>query len=276
MKKVAKILFGIILVAIAIAVAIGIWQWRNINSVIQGVRTSSEEIVKKRSENNEKLVGEINVYLDEKLREPTEEEKRAIESGELTHLELYAKIMEERNSEKIIYDEKKDEFVTEPIVTEEKNKDKNQTTPENKENKLKSENPSEKTTSANNQSGKTDLKSESEVIVNKYISQLYALQSTYTAKLDAIVSQAAAHYLDLRKVKKKDKATARAATVAQFSSVAHSAESECNVRVEALVSNLEAELKRINADLSIVNTIRVTYENEKQLKLSYYANKYLK
>lgn len=111
-------------------------------------------------------------------------------------------------------------------------------------------------------------------IVSKYMAQLYSLQSEYTAKAETTISQGAHYYESLKKV--KDKTTARADTITHFTPIVRGIEAECDKKVNAIIANLKKELVAIGAETDIVRTIENAYAAEKQLKLSYYANKYLK
>ena len=71
-------------------------------------------------------------------------------------------------------------------------------------------------------------------------------------------------------------AEARAQTISHFTPIVRGIEKDCDAKVEVLIQNLEKELAAIGADTAVIATIRATYANEKRLKLSYYANKYLK
>lgn len=115
--------------------------------------------------------------------------------------------------------------------------------------------------------------SDKDSIISKYMAQLYGLQNTYTARAEALISQGASYY-ENRKASEQA-SSARAATIAHFTSKVRGLESECDGKVEAVISNLKTDLEAIGADTSIITTIRATYENEKKLKLSYYASKYL-
>ena len=115
--------------------------------------------------------------------------------------------------------------------------------------------------------------SDKDSIVSKYMAELYGLQNTYTAKAETLISQGASYYESI-KTGPQDP-VARAATISHFTPLVRSLESECDAKVETILTNLTNDLIAIGADTSIVGTIRTTYANEKKLKLSYYANKYL-
>ncbi len=111
-------------------------------------------------------------------------------------------------------------------------------------------------------------------IISQYMSELYRLQNEYTAKAEATIAQGASYYESIKK--HPQDAAARASTITKFTSVVRNLEKECDSEVEAVIKNMTADLTAIGADTSIIQSVRATYANEKQLKLSYYANKYLK
>lgn len=123
----------------------------------------------------------------------------------------------------------------------------------------------------NNQKSKTK-----DEIVSQHMIELYTLQSEYTAKAEATIKQGASYYEDLKRNKNKDKAAARADTISHFTPIVRNIEAECDSKVETSIANLKKELETIGAETDIARTIEEAYETEKQLKLSYYANKYLK
>lgn len=242
MKKGMKIFLIVIAVFLVAAGALAVYFRQYIDILVTGVSNSREQIILKQEKNNEKLVDEVNNYLDEKLREPTEEEKSRIESGELQLPELYAGILSERSENTYSYDAEKKEFTETP--------NENYTAPK-------------KVT-------------DTDAIVSKYMAQLYALQSSFTAHAESLIAQGDAYYMSLVRSGEKDKATARAETISHFTSAVRGVQASCDSSVNKVCENLKAELEAVGADTSIVKTVKSSYENEKKLKLSYYANKYLK
>ncbi len=228
MKKVLKVLL-IVLILLAIAAgSVAIWQWKNIQSIMLGVKEESREIAKRRNDNQTKLVEDINTYMDEPVREMTEEEKRQVEEGKTSLSDVYQKIFEEKKE------------------SLEKN---------------------EQNTTANNSLAKDE-------IISRYMAELYRLQNEFTARAEVTIKQGASYYESI-KAHSQDP-VARSKTIAHFTPVVRGMESECDAKVEKVISSLKTELEKIGADTTILASIRATYANEKQLKLSYYANKYLK
>lgn len=225
MKKIFKIILVFFIVIVLCVGSLAIWQRKNIESILTGITQTEEEITKRRDKNQEELVAEVNTFLDEGLREPTEEEQQQLEDGTIKLPELYSKMFEEKTLE-----------------LEKKRKDK-----------------------------ETQLKKDE--IVSKYMAQLYAYQGEFEARAEATIRDGANYYEKLKKT--KDKATSRTATITHFTPIVNGVEAECDAKVETVIANLKKELEAIGAQTDIIGTIRETYAREKQLKLSYYANKYL-
>lgn len=236
MKKALKTIAIIYLVLIIIVGSLAIWQWDNVKSVYIGLKESHEQIEDRRVKNQTALVDDINKFLDEPVRELTEEEKKKIESGSAALSEVYAKIFEEREAlsksaqvGKTPYPDKKSKLA---------------------ENKKKDE------------------------IISKYMAQIYSLQGEFTARAEATIKQGARYYESI-KAHPQDP-VARAKTITHFTPVVRGLEAECDGRFNKIVAKLQKELEVAKIDTDIVGTIKETYKNEKQLKLSYYSNKYLK
>lgn len=224
MKKLIKV-FLIVLIVLSVAVgAVALWQRKNIEGVLIGIRETSEEIEKRRDENQSNLVKEIDSYIETTLRELTPEEQKQIEEGTIQASEVYSKIFEEKSSQI--------------------------------------------------EQSKTDNKQKKDEIITKYMAQLYKLQSEFTSRSEATISEGARYYEKLKKT--QDKASARANTITHFTPIVKAIESECDSKVNEVIKNLTNELSAIGANTDIVGTIKASYDNEKQLKLAYYSNKYLK
>ena len=237
MKKALKIIAIIFLILIIIVGSLVIWQWDNVKSVYIGIKESHEQIENRRMKNQTALVDDINKFLDEPVRELTEEEKKQIEDGSTALSEIYAKIFEEKEAlTKSLKDEKNSDFA-------------------------------KKSDSA------ADKKTKDEII-SKYMAQIYSLQSEFNARAEATIKQGDRYYESM-KAHPQDP-IARAKTITHFTPIVRGLEAECDSRFEKIVARLQKELGAVDANTDIVGTIRETYKNEKQLKLSYYSNKYLK
>ena len=249
MKKWVKVTLIVLASILAVVSLVVVWQWNNIKSIYIGLNESSEEIARRRVENQIEMVEKIDEYLDTDVRELTSEEKEKIKSGEVAVEEVYKEIFEEKNKE----------------LKEERSN-------QSKSDKTDASSSSDSKTPSSDK--KTEKKSKDEIITY-YVAELYALQSKYTARAESTIKDGARYYENLKRAG-KDKSTARAETITHYTSIVRNIESECDKNVETLIAKLEKELEAIGENTDITGTIREAYETEKQLKLSYYANKYLK
>ena len=240
MKKAKNIIMIIILVVVLTIGVAAIWQRKNIAGIMQGLTMDINEIENKKTQNDKNLVDEVNSVLDNGLRMPTDEEQKLIDEGKVTYQEVYVQILEEVNNEKVVYNQEKDEFEITKMDSE-------QVLPS---------------------------MSDKDEIINKYIAQLYALEVSFEARSEALIAEGKAYFEEKKKTVSGPEA--RAGTIAAYTSRVRAVESDCDKKVSEIISQLEKELIKAKADTSIISTVKSTYENKKQLKLSYYSNKYLK
>lgn len=250
MKKVLKIICIIFLVLCVLIACLAIWQRKNISMLYTAVTNESEEITKKQEENNKVLVDEVNGYLDGELREPTQEEKESVEKGEIQINEVYSNIIKEHIDKK------------------------NQETANNIEVEKKGDDINSPQTPTKMELSEEDVKKKTDELVSNAISELYDLQSMYTAKSEALIAQAESEFRTIIKEGMKW-VPARTHIITTYTPKVNAIQSSCDSDVEAVIARLENDLKAINANLGIIKTIRQTYEKEKQLKLAYYAGAYL-
>ena len=262
MKKGIKIFAVLLCVILVAAASVTVWQWKNIKSVLIGINENPEKISERMKENKENLTKEINNYIDGEIRDMTPEEKQQIADGNATAEEIYEKIYQEfhektknqKNGEKNSEDSKTSQNSS---GDSEKTDDTKQTADSNKQ-----EDTDEKTSSSKDE------------IVSKYVAQLYSLQGKYTAQAESTIAAAKSYYKEQRRAK-VDHATAKAAVIKNYASIARSVQSQCDGEVAGVIANLESELKAIGENTDIVRTIKSAYENEKQLKISYFSGQYL-
>ncbi len=262
-KKKSKIVFAILMILVLIAGSLLSQYRESIQSILRGIRAGEGEIQKLRDENQAKLVEDVNEYMEKPLREMTAEEKEQIASGKTTVNEIYQKMFEEKIKETEGKESEK------PQTNGEKTPDEKGETgnkvPGKEEGKPQGGNASENTAPS------TPTK---DLLVSQAMVDLYALQTQFNARAEATIIDGGNYYMSIRK--HPQDAEARAQTISYFTPTVRGIESECDAKVEEIILQLESDLKSIGADTSICATIRTTYANEKQLKLSYYTNKYLK
>ncbi len=107
-------------------------------------------------------------------------------------------------------------------------------------------------------------------IIKKYTAQFYSLKAYYSGQLGQLESQARSEYSSLTKEQKKS--TSKAAFVAKYAGRASALESECDGKVNGILSGMKAELKAIGADTAVIDTIKSAYASEKAARKAQYMN----
>lgn len=109
-------------------------------------------------------------------------------------------------------------------------------------------------------------------LINASIEKLYFLKAKYIGRLGELERRAISDYKALSKSQRGIKAQKN--IISSYLGEAAALERECDAAVSDILKSLEANLKAINADTKIVNTIKKSYGEEKMLKKSYYFNLY--
>ncbi len=119
----------------------------------------------------------------------------------------------------------------------------------------------------------TQVKNEDNKKLQELLARVYLLRSTFTGKLDGLIGQAKSEYVaQIKATGKGDKVSIGS----KYISKGLALEGECDGQMEALLKEIEAELKKSGGDTSVVAQIRSTYSNEKSIKKADLLNKYMK
>ena len=127
------------------------------------------------------------------------------------------------------------------------------------------------TANSGSSGGSYSVDTKTNEIVSKKIIEFYSLKAYYLGQLGQLESQVIADYTALPDSKKN--LVGKQEIASKYMSVATSLLSQCDARVDTLLKELEASIKEVDGDLSIITTIKNAYENEKNLKKSYYMSK---
>ncbi len=227
----------IVSVVAVILLSLLFWQKNNIEALYMYLTKDSVEVSEFIEKTNKELSEEISKYSDDIPRNFTKEEEEKIASGEIS-------IEEAAN---ILLSEEKD-----PLISENSGN-------EIKEEPGKTENPAP-----------TDNKAKVSSIIKRYTAQFYSMKAYYMGQLSQIEGKARAEYSALSKEEKKN--LSKATFVGQYAGYALSLQSECDKKVESLLSDMKKELKEAGGDTSIISVIKEAYETEKAAKKAYYLN----
>ena len=123
----------------------------------------------------------------------------------------------------------------------------------------------------NENNSESSFETQYDRIVAKYTSVFYALKGKYIGMLDSLIGIADDEFDALPK-EQRTKAT-RSKIISKYINVASGYEADCDKEVSSLLSSMKKDLKAINADTAIVDSIKEIYYEEKSLRISYYASK---
>lgn len=109
-------------------------------------------------------------------------------------------------------------------------------------------------------------------IINEHISRMYKLKAQYIGKLGDVERRAIKDYNELPKDKKGS--SGQQLIISKYFGEAAGLETECDGKVNEILTSLQNELIAHGGDLELIKTMRKAYEEEKILKKSYYINTY--
>lgn len=287
LKKILICIFVIFLTVFILLCGIAMWQKDNIKAFILSRKYSSVELLNKMSENDKQLKEEIVKYFPDGIREFTKEEEEQIDSGAVSEKQVLAKILSEKSEQfetKQVLTEKEKETYEKIIEIQKKINpemdvkiDTNEiVVPENeKKDEIDEKNEiaviGKPSNTEKNEKNEENIKDDrAEVIISKYVSRLYNLESKYIGEIENVVSLAKSDAKS-KGLTKKD-TSQLLAVGAKYTENINALEASCDAEVETIISNLSYELSSIGADMSIISTIRTAYSNEKSLKRAYYMN----
>lgn len=215
-------------------------QKENIDAVINAYKYSQDDIQQQIIDSKSDVQDTLEKYDISNLRDFTFEEEEQIRKGQITYEEALNKIMKESG-------------VADKLTVASGGNSVNQEL---------------KNSSANNINGVPDIRAnnnDAQSIVSEYAVKLYGLKAYYLGQIGNLADAAKAEY----------KSTKSLTGVAQnYLGQAATLEEQADSAVDSLLTELENKLKDVNADTSVVNTMKDAYVNEKNLKKSYYLSLY--
>jgi uncharacterized protein YxeA len=239
--KIVKVFLCLLLVLVIAIAALCYWQRDNISAFVKSRNSNSEDIAEEMSVSKAKTNEEIEKYNVPIKRDFTVEEEEQIRKGELSVEEAVSRLFQADG------------------------------TSQTQTNTATGETASDGSSGSVAEDTTTALTPEQEIISN-YVTQIYSLKAEYIGKLGSLERELKAEYKSANGTSKS------AATIASFVQSnmgrAISMESECDAKVDALLTDMRNELSAIGADTSIVDTIEDAYIEEKALRKSYYLSLY--
>lgn len=273
MKKRIIIVLSIVLI---LAILIGVFlymNWNTIQAVMDGMQYTTEEVEQQLQQSQNELQRYIDSNEKIVVRDLTDEEKDALNSGEITSADAI-KILTGKKTLEDVREEKKEE----PNQTNTDNKT-DTTAPSENEQKPQIDN------SQNNNSKKDtpkpqepvkeepkDSSDDAESKVSELIASLYVTKNMYMSRLDGLEAELGAEF---EKVASEDKQAEKQRIIAKYTPIIGAWERECDNAVYAIINQIEAELKNSGQDLEMVTKIKEAYKSEKRAKKAYYVSNYM-
>jgi len=230
-----RILLILLFVFIIASTAVGIWQRNNIKAIVEFSRYSNKEISDKMVKDKEALKEEIKGSAPDLIRDFTPEEQQLIASGKVTIDEMVKKVLNEQSNAS--QNVKEDSATTKSSTS---------TSPSQSENASKIN-----------------------AVINEQVAKMYGFEAYYLGQLGSIESNAKS---GATSSSADGKTVINRKTISQYINTAASLESKCDAKINAVLSSLKTQLVNLGGDVSIVDTLRNAYENEKSLKKAYYMS----
>lgn len=302
MKKKKHIGLWVLVGVVVLLGAAAYWQKDNIGLAMQLLKSSPESVETQAEESREKLQDSISGG-SLTVREPTEDEKKALKDGSLSREELIRKLIEpeetREGNEKNPETEKKDyQSDTEKNIindTDASGAGKPQKTEgssgetapaentapptENTEQSAEptappaenTEQPAEITAPPQEETAQTEEADESEEYRQKLsalLAEAYVLEEEFDAKLQDMVEQAKQEYRGMTKEERSKSALLKWA--GGYVSRATDMEKECDAEVNELAGRMLTLIHEYQGDESVVRAFTENYASEKNLKKSQY------
>lgn len=194
------------------------------------------------------------------VRVPTDEEKQALRDGSLSHEELVSRLTESVSAPPQETETQGGESL--PAVKQEQPtamQEPSVTPPETAE--PDAETPEEVSQEPSDYSRR----------LSELIAEVYVLRESYVNALEAMEEDAKADYRALDKSERSK--TKLAPLVSDYLARAAALEKECDAKIDAIVTEMEALIAANNGDMSLTDTVFDTYINEKSLKKAWYMSR---
>lgn len=240
MKKIIKVLLKILCVVFILLGVVVYWQYDNISSLINGLKYSSEDLASQLDTNRNDLKAKVDEYTSKHINDLSAEDEQKLLNGEITIEDI---------SEKY--------GLPLDIMTDDISQDNNETPSKVDQNAA--------TTNIDNKKAIDDA-------ISTGVSKMYALKAKYVSKLGEIERNVYNEYTNLPK-EKQNEIGKKNILMKNLNSVAQM-EEKCDNEVASTLTVLETELKKLNGDTEIVDILKEAYENEKEIKKSYYLSLY--
>lgn len=282
MKKTLSIVLIIFFVLLGVVAAACVWQWDNIKAVYIALNSTPEKINSLINENETKTNKILEKITDVKMRPLTDEERKQLETGELSEEDALKLIMGKDKEADLfdIYDDDIFDKSDKSNITKDKsNKNKSDSFKGKDDIILKKDSKVNKAlqnkkenNNADASKGDNTYNKGTSASVDAIIAKIYLLRAEYLNALSNLEGEARSA---ASSIAPKDRTTSKKLElVERFTSKGASLEGQCDAKMEKLLTELKVALEKSGGDMSVISQIRSVYASEKQLKKSELFSKY--
>lgn len=265
-KKGVKLILTLLVIIILAVGGLIFWQYDNITAVLNSMTKSSEELSVQLDENREKLKTEVEKYTDKPIMDLTAEDEQKLLKGEISLKD----ISEKYNLPMDVMEDKAEGANQGTNAT-----DNTDNSSINSGSKVTDEMPNKDTEDTSAQDdGVKDNKEKIDDAISGSVSKMYALKAKYVNKLGELEREVIKEYTALPK-EEQNKKSKEKLVMANIDYVAE-LEKKCDGEVDAVLNNLEKQLKELSGDIEIIDILKKAYDDEKKVKKSYYLSLYNK
>ena len=238
--KIFLIILGVIVIAAAV---FAIFQWNNIKALTYYLSYSKEKIADMSAQNEQAIAEAMSKVPDIIIRDLTEEERQKLRSEELSPDDVIELIIEDASIP----------LSAEPYGGDSQADD------------------SQAADSQVVDSQAIDSQAaDSQARLAELLAGIYVLRASFLGNLENLKSSAIAEYRALPSDGRG--ISAKLDLGLKYMGLANGLEGECDARMDALLAEIEDELRAIDGDLSLVSDIRSIYSSEKSIRKAEYLS----
>ncbi|MBQ7897146.1 MAG: hypothetical protein IJ323_01850 [Clostridia bacterium] len=258
---------------------LAIWQRDNIKALYMGITNDEKALAEKREENDKIITDTLDKYPELTVRDLIEEEKKALAEGKITNEEALLIIQGKTTLEELLQDnvpEPPAEIPEEPeapAVTPDTPPEVPAVTPEEPEKPAVTPAPNPEIPPAVTPEPEPETPSADEEI-SSLVAQMYVLKSEFTAALKNLENTTLKDYAALSNEEKT--AEVKTKMMNEVLDTVAAMEKDCDTKVNAILEKLTALLTESGKELTLVESIRAAYKNEKTITKAEYINTYFK
>lgn len=256
----------------------------------RGLTTTAEAIESQRIENDKKTNELLDrLTVEGTMRDLTDEERAMLNSGELSREEALALIKgETKPAETTVVIPDNTTAISDAATSSDAPADTTEAADNEQSDVPKTTEPSVQATAPPKQTEKPQVTTstaattekpaapeDSEALyarIDEIIAEIYLLRATYLNEIDTLIKNTKAEYIALPK--EQHNLTGKMRLVERMIPKGNALEAQCDASMEALLTELKDILDKLSLDTDIIDEIKATYAEQKEIKKTELYNQY--